>query len=72
MVADYLWWAGWRHIEIVELCDGVVRADDEEQGMMKGGLGELMRGMGMGAGRVDPLWVVRGVKVEKEEEGGAK
>ena len=48
MVGDYLWFSGWRNVEIVEVCDGRARA---------GGL------MGMLGGGVDPLWVVRGVKV---------
>lgn len=57
MVGDYLWWSGWRGVEIVEVCDGRVR--DGEDG---GGGGGLARFMGMFGG-VDPLWVVRGVKV---------
>lgn len=60
MVGDYLWFSGWRNIEVVEICDG------RGQGP---GL------MGMFGGGVDPLWVVRGVKVvgkevEKEIEEG--
>lgn len=54
MVGDYLWWSGWRGVEIVEVCDG------------KGGKEGLM---GMFGGRVDPLWVVRGFKVEGVGEG---
>ncbi len=56
MVGDYLWFSGWRNVEIVEVCDGRGRA---------GGL------MGFLGGGVDPLWVVRGVKVEatQREEG---
>lgn len=60
MVGDYLWFSGWRNIEVVEICDG------RGQGP---GL------MGIFGGGVDPLWVVRGVKVvgkevEKEIEEG--
>ena len=47
MVGDYLWWSGWREIEILTICDG------------KGD------GSGwFGLGGSDPLWVVRGTKVE--------
>ncbi|KAI4196602.1 MAG: hypothetical protein LQ350_006475 [Teloschistes chrysophthalmus] len=56
MVAGYLWWAGWRGVEVVD----VMEEGGEEQ---KGWMGRLM-----GAGG-DPLWVVRGTKVE--EGGGA-
>jgi len=45
MVGDYLWWGGWRGVEVVEVCDG---------------------GGGGWFGGVDPLWVVRGMKVEGE------
>lgn len=70
MVAEYLWWSGWRRIEIVELCDGSVKdGEGEETGGLKGGMAELMRSIGMGGGRVDPLWVVRGTKMEDREEG---
>lgn len=51
MVGDYLWFAGWRGVEIVEVCDG-------RRGGGEGWMGVL-------GGRVDPLWVVRGVKVEE-------
>jgi len=47
MVGDYLWFSGWREVEIVEVCDG------------RGSAPGLM---GMCGGGVDPLWVVRGVK----------
>lgn len=62
MVGDYLHFAGWKGIEIVELSDGTV----EKEG---GGGGEapqpnslqgLMGWMGMKAR--DPLWVVRAVR----------
>ena len=48
MVGDYLWWSGWRRVEIVEVCDGRGTAP---------GL------MGMFGAGVDPLWVVRGLKL---------
>ena len=51
MVGDYLWWSGWRDIEIVTLCDG----KGEGRGWF-------------GMGRPDPLWVVRGRKVEEQED----
>ncbi|KAI6809526.1 hypothetical protein KC342_g18333 [Hortaea werneckii] len=75
MVGDYLHFAGWKGIEIVELSDGRVRGgadgggDGEEQqggggggGGGDGGLGAFMKALGMDAARRDPLWVVRGVK----------
>ncbi|KAI6886404.1 hypothetical protein KC360_g9071 [Hortaea werneckii] len=72
MVGDYLFFAGWKRIEIVELSDGRVgRGGDggvEGEGMQggggaDGGLGAFMRALGMDAvGRRDPLWVVRAVK----------
>ncbi|KAI4154954.1 MAG: hypothetical protein LQ340_001327 [Diploschistes diacapsis] len=47
MAGDYLWWSGFRDVEIVTLCDG------------KG------KGSGwFGLQRHDPLWVVRGKKIE--------
>ncbi|RMY47012.1 hypothetical protein D0865_08926 [Hortaea werneckii] len=68
MVGDYLFFAGWKGIEIVELSDGRVRGGhdggEEQQGGggADGGLGAFMRALGMDAARRDPLWVVRGVK----------
>ena len=56
MVGDYLWWSGWRGVEIVEVCDGRGRG---------GGL------MGVFGG-VDPLWVVRAVKGGEEGGGGER
>ena len=58
MVGDYLWFSGWRGIEIVEVCDGKGEA----------GVGGLMGMMGM-VGKVDPLWVIRGVKTEDGKGG---
>lgn len=43
MVGDYLWWSGWREIEIVTVVAGT---------WMK-----------------DPLWVVRGINIAKNEDG---
>ncbi|KAI5371183.1 putative S-adenosyl-L-methionine-dependent methyltransferase [Septoria linicola] len=64
MVGDFLWFAGWRGIEIVEVSDGTVKQEGNGQGGGEGedGLRGFMRMMGMGSGRRDPLWVVRGVK----------
>ncbi|KAI7281095.1 hypothetical protein KC345_g4331 [Hortaea werneckii] len=65
MVGDYLFFAGWKRIEIVELSDGRVRGADGDGGGgdgEQGGLGAFMKALGMDAGRRDPLWVVRGVK----------
>jgi hypothetical protein len=61
MVGDYLHFAGWKGIEIVELSDGKV--DQQEQQDVEGGGARSLQGlfgmMGM-MGRRDPLWVVRG------------
>ena len=46
MVGDFLWWAGWRDVEICTLTDGTA-----ESGIM-----------GAFRVRTDPLWVVRGTK----------
>lgn len=64
MVGDLLHFAGWKGIEIVEVCDGEVREEkrEEEEGEGEGeGLKRLMRLMGRR--RRDPLWVVRGWKM---------
>ncbi len=68
MVGDYLWWSGWRGVEIVEVCDGRVK-----EGEGGGGGTGLARLMGMFGG-VDPLWVVRAVKVAEggDEKGGGE
>lgn len=58
MVGDYLWFSGWRGVEVVEVCDGGVR--------------EGAGWFGFGGGRVDPLWVVRGVNVGEAEDGLAE
>lgn len=66
MVGDFLHFAGWKGIEIVEVCDGEVR-EEKREGEEGGGGGEgeglkrLMRLMGRR--RRDPLWVVRGWKM---------
>lgn len=64
MVGDFLHFAGWKGIEIVEVCDGEVR-EEKREGEEGGGEGEglkrLMRMMGRR--RRDPLWVVRGWKM---------
>lgn len=64
MVGDFLHFAGWKGIEIVEVCDGEVREEkrEGEEGEGEGeGLKRLMRLMGRR--RRDPLWVVRGWKM---------
>ncbi|OQO03174.1 hypothetical protein B0A48_11429 [Cryoendolithus antarcticus] len=58
MVGDYLHFAGWRGIEIVEVSDGTI----EGGRAAPGGLGGLMAYLGMPGGARDPLWVVRGRK----------
>lgn len=57
MIGDYLHFAGWRDIEIVELSNG--KADAGEAGA-PGSLQGLMGWMGMN--HRDPLWVVRATK----------
>ncbi|KAF2816119.1 uncharacterized protein BDZ99DRAFT_458024 [Mytilinidion resinicola] len=54
MVGDYLYFAGWTEIEIVDLSGG------EEEEKSASGVAGLMRWAGMGGH--DPLWVVKGVK----------
>ena len=56
MVGDYLYFAGWKKIEIVDLSG---QAEKEEQAPTTP-FAALMRSMGMGGH--DPLWVVRGVR----------
>ncbi|GAM84780.1 hypothetical protein ANO11243_027810 [Dothideomycetidae sp. 11243] len=56
MVADYLHFAGWTGIEILDLKAG--ERTDDQGGDAQRGFKELMRSFGMGAD--DPLWVVRG------------
>lgn len=46
MVGDFLWWAGWRDVEICTLTDGKAES-------------EITDGF---RARTDPLWVVRGTK----------
>lgn len=58
MIGDYLHFAGWKKIEIVELSSGKVDAGQGEQAPQ--GFQGLMSWMGMGTR--DPLWVVRAVK----------
>lgn len=51
MVGDYLWWAGWRNIEICTLNDGKAEVA-ASSGIMD-----------WFSGRTDPLWVVRGTRL---------
>ncbi|KAK5705854.1 hypothetical protein LTR17_021296 [Elasticomyces elasticus] len=59
MIGDYLHFAGWKEIEIVELSNGKV-ADGGAEGQQAGNLQSLMGWMGMN--HRDPLWVVRATK----------
>lgn len=69
MVGDYLWHAGWRDIEIVTLSDGRLEEEEGQGNGQQGGLGAWMRMMGLRGGGCDPLWVVRGKKVDGEGGG---
>jgi len=60
MVGDYLWFAGWRNIEILTLSDGKLKEEAEQA--QQGGMSAFMKMLGMGGGRCDPLWVVRAKK----------
>jgi len=64
MVADYLWWSGWRDVEILDLKEAEDKIQAEESsggvGQATGGLQGLMGWFGM-SGHRDPLWVVRGI-----------
>ncbi|KAI0127601.1 hypothetical protein BJ170DRAFT_380546 [Xylariales sp. AK1849] len=55
MVGDFLYFAGWRKIEIVELSDGNTK--DDQSVAVQGGLQGFMAMFGMNSR--DPLWVVR-------------
>lgn len=60
MVGDYLWFSGWRDIEIVD-----VKAGDEEGKASQSqaiGLQGFMAQFGIG--HEDPLWVVRAKRTE--------
>lgn len=61
MVGDYLHFAGWGQIKIIDLKAG------DEQGKLdadkpQGNLQQFMKMMGMGT---DPLWCVRATKLGK-------
>ena len=56
MVGDYLHFAGWKNIEIVDLSG----EDESNEQAPTSSFATLMRSMGMGGH--DPLWVVSGVK----------
>jgi len=59
MIGDFLHFAGWEGIEIVELSNGKTN-EAVQQSAPQGGLQGLMSWMGMN--HRDPLWVVRAVK----------
>ncbi|MCJ1448155.1 MAG: hypothetical protein MMC23_008669 [Stictis urceolatum] len=59
MAADYLWFAGFREVEILTLSDGSI-GEGDGQGPASG-LRGFMAAMGMRG--VDPLWVVRGKRM---------
>lgn len=67
MVADYLWWSGWREVEIVTLCDGRGESGAGRGGGGGGGRGGFADLAEWFGGRPDPIWVVRGRKIG---EGG--
>lgn len=60
MVGDFLNFAGWKNIEIVELSDGTTEDGGGGGQPQAAGLQGLMAWMGMN--RRDPLWVVRAMK----------
>ena len=59
MVVDFLHFAGWSKIEIVELSNGKVEGGEQELAE-QGSLKSLMASIGMNSR--DPIWIVRGVK----------
>lgn len=59
MVGDYLHFAGWKEIEIVELSNGIVDAEQQQERSPQNSLQGLMHMLGMNSR--DPLWVVRAV-----------
>lgn len=56
MVGDYLHFAGWKKIEVVDLSGG----NESNEQAPTSSFAALMRSMGMGGH--DPLWIVRGVR----------
>lgn len=63
MVGDYLHFAGWKKIEIVELSNGKVEIERQEGGGRSGPQANSLQGLfgWMGMNSRDPLWVVRAV-----------
>ncbi|KAF1350935.1 hypothetical protein BDV97DRAFT_294306 [Delphinella strobiligena] len=61
MVANYLWFSGWRNIELLD-----IKAGDQEghtaRELDRGGLHGFMSMVGLG--HEDPLWVVRGTRTD--------
>ena len=63
MVGDFLHFAGWKRIEIVELSDGKAEEQQQAQGSSTGGASSLQGLFGwMGMNSRDPLWVVRATR----------
>lgn len=69
-MAGYVWWSGWRGVEIVDVVEEVAKSEEE------GKWGRLSM---MFSFKGDPLWVVRGVKDsraplqgEGKEKGGCE
>lgn len=60
MVGDFLHFAGWQKIEIVELSNGKVEGGGGQQAAEQGSLRGLRAFMGMNSR--DPIWVVRATK----------
>lgn len=71
MVGDYLWFAGWRDIEVLTLSDGQLEEEQENATNQQGGLQSLMKMLGM-SGRCDPLWVVRAKKTDDAASSAGK
>ncbi len=65
MVAGYLWWAGWRDVEIVDVVEDGPRSNNAERDV--GGVVGRLKGW-IGGGGGDPLWVVRGMKAREGSE----
>ena len=60
-VGDYLWFAGWRDVQIVDLC-----ATDEMGSRVTDDRGEVLGRSKYLPRHLDPLWVVRATKVTEQ------